>query len=185
MATYYAPFASGSATGWTTYGGTWTDSSGTETYADTAGGTGDKAVAGQGSWANYTLTGDVQLNAGTGPNPNAGLLVRVSNPGVGPDTLDGYFAGIRSGSVFLGRESNSWTELASIALPGGLAYGTWYHLTVEVVGCQITVTEQPGNGGERVSFGYNGTGCGFTTGMIRVRTYNATATWRDIAVTPR
>jgi hypothetical protein len=47
--------------GWTTYGGGWTDSSGTETYAGTAGGAGDEAVAGLSNWGNYTLTGAVRL----------------------------------------------------------------------------------------------------------------------------
>jgi Domain of Unknown Function (DUF1080) len=185
VATYNAPFASGTATGWTTYGGSWTDTASTETYADTAGGSGDKAVAGLSSWVNYTLTGDVQLNAATGPGPNAGLLVRVSNPGVGTDTLNGYYAGVTTGAIILGRESNSWTFLASTPIPNGLGFGTWYHLTVEAVGCQITVTGQPSNGGEQVSLSYTDSGCSFTTGMVGVRTYNATATWRDVAVTPR
>ncbi|MBR7825128.1 exo-alpha-sialidase [Actinospica sp. MGRD01-02] len=183
-ATYLAPFASGSAPDWTTYGGSWTDTASGGTYADTAGGAGDKAVAGQSGWGNYSLTGDVQMNASTGPGSNAGLLVRVSSPGTGVDTLNGYFAGVSSDTLFLGKEANSWTSLATVPIPGGLADGTWYHLTVEAVGCQITVTGQPSAGGDQVSLTYNDTGC-FTTGMIGARTYNSTATWRDIAVTPR
>ena len=85
----------------------------------------------------------------------------------------------------LGREVYNWTQLASATLPVPLPTGTWYHLTVEAVGCSITVTGQPANGGSIVSASAVDTGCTPTSGAIGVRTYNAGATWKDIAVTPR
>jgi hypothetical protein len=184
-ATYLAPFASGASTGWTPYGGSWTTSASTATYTDSSGGAGDKSVAGSSAWTNYTLTGDVQLGSATGASPNAGFIVRVSDPAVGVDSLDGYYAGITSTSLVLGRESYGWTQLATAAFPVALASGAWYHLTVEVVGCQITLTGVPDAGGSQVSATYNDTGCSATTGQIGVRTYDTTASWKNIAVTPR
>jgi len=185
-ATYNAPFKSGTATGWTTYGGTWATNGSTETYADTSGGSGDKSIAGSSSWGNYSVTGDVELGTSTGSNPNAGLLVRVTNPATGVDSLDGYYAGVSSSQLVLGKESYGWTQLSATNLPVTLPTNTWYHLTVEVVGCQITVTGVPsGSGGSQVSTSYTDTGCTFTAGAVGVRTYNTDATWRDIAVTPR
>jgi hypothetical protein len=184
VAPYAAPFASGSASGWTTYGGTWSTTASTETYADSAGGSGDKSVAGSTSWGNYSLTGDVRLDS-LGGNANAGFIVRVTNPAVGADALDGYYAGVTPTGLVLGRQLNNWTQLASAALPVTLPTGTWYHLTVEAVGCTITVTGQPANGGSIVSAGTTDTGCSPTSGAIGVRTYNAGATWKDVAVTPR
>lgn len=184
-APYLAPFAGGSSSGWTNYGGTWATTTSTETYGNTTGGAGEKSVVGSTSWTNYSLSGDVQLNASTGGSPNAGLLVRVTNPSVGVDALNGYYAGVTPTSIVLGREQSGWTALASATLPVSLPVGAWYHLTVESVGCVITVTGVPSAGGSQVSMTYNDSGCTFTSGAIGVRTYNTTATWRDITVTPR
>jgi Domain of Unknown Function (DUF1080) len=184
-ATYLAPFASGAATGWTTYGGTWSTSSSAESYTDTAGGAGDKAVAGSTSWGNYTANGDVQLGTSTGGNSNAGFIVRVTNPAVGVDSLDGYFAGVSSTQLVLGKEAYGWTALATTNLPVSLSTSAWYHLTIEVVGCTIIATGQPTAGGSQVSASYTDTGCTFTSGQVGVRTFNSAASWRDITVTPR
>lgn len=37
----------------------------------------------------------------------------------------------------------------------------------------------------QASVSYLDTSCGFTTGMVGIWAYNATATWRDIVVIPR
>jgi hypothetical protein len=130
------------------------------------------------------LTGDVRLDS-LGSNPNAGFIVRVTNPAVGADALDGYYAGVTPTGLVLGRQMNNWTQLATAALPVSLPTGSWYHLTVEAVGCVITVTGQPADGGSIVSASAVDAGCTLTTGAIGVRTYNAAASWKDVAVTPR
>jgi hypothetical protein len=184
---YLAPFASGVATGWTTYAGTWSTSGSAESYSDSAGGAGDKSVAGSTSWANYTMQGDVSITTLNSTNGNPGLLVRVTNPAVGADSLYGYYAGLNgtTGTAILGRETNSWTALASSAVPGGVTVGTWYHVVFEAVGCQLTVTAQAVNSADQVSFSYNDSGCTQTAGQIGVRTFNASAAWRFVTMTPR
>lgn len=184
-ATYLAPFASGTASGWTPYGGTWSTSGANETYSDTLGGAGDKSVAGSAAWTDYTANGDVQPGASTGTSPNAGLLVRVTSPAVGADAMNGYYAGVTGSQLILGREANGWTALASANLPAPLSGSAWYHLTIEAVGCTITATGQPAAGGAQISASYTDTGCTFTTGQVGVRTYNSVGVWRNVTVTPR
>lgn len=179
-------FASGTATGWTPYAGAWTTNASNESYANTTGGSGEKSVSGDPTWTNYSLSGDVQLNTTTGTSPNAGLLARVANPTSGVDSLNGYYAGINATTLILGKESYGWTLLGTAQLPATIANNTWYHLTIEVVNCQITATGLPSHGGGgQTSVTYNDVGCTFTNGSVGTRTFSTTASWRNLTVTPR
>ena len=176
---YHDAFASGSAPGWTTYNGTWSvsNSSYGNSAIDTAG---DKAVTGSTSWSDYTMQGDVELTSGSG---DAGLLMNVTNPSAGTDSLDGYYIGINStGSLVLGRESYGWTQLQTANIPGGVTANTWYHLTAQTVGCTLTVSAQPVGSITVTGFSYTDTGCTYTAGQIGIRSFNAAANWRDISV---
>ncbi len=176
---YHDGFAGGSATGWTPYGGNWTVSG--NSYVNSNVGTdGDKSVTGSVAWDNYTVQGEVQITNGGG---DAGLILRVTNAATGTDALDGYYAGVnRNGSLTLSRESNGWTPLQSMAMPGGVSTGVWYHLTAQAIGCTITVSAQPVGSTTVTGFSYTDSGCTFTAGAIGVRSYNAAASWRDISV---
>ncbi len=182
---YGAPFASGTATGWTIFGGNWTDSATDETYSDSTGGAGDKAVTGSTSWTNYTLQGDVELTS-AGTNANAGLLVRVTNPSVGADAVTGYYAGLdTTGDLVVGRLNYGWTYLGGSAVPGGVTVNTWYHMVVQVVGCTLNVSAQAVSSTDQATFSYTDTGCTQTAGQIGVRTYYAGAAWRYLAMSPQ
>lgn len=61
----------------------------------------------------------------------------------------------------------------------------WYHLTIEVVNCQITATGQPSAGGAQISVTYNETGCTFTNGAIGTRTFSTTASPGATSPPPR
>jgi hypothetical protein len=180
VAPYYAPFASGTATGWTTYGGTWSDSASNETYSDSSSGPGDKSVAGSTSWGNYTLQGDAEVTT----SGQGGLIARVTNPSVGADALDGYYLGIETaGDAFLGREDGSWHALANGNVPGGVQSNTWYHLTLQVVGNTLTATAQNTTSPDSVTF--TATDANFSSGAVGVRDHYTTAAWRDVAMSPR
>jgi len=184
VAPYYAPFASGSSAGWSAHGGTWSVSSNNETYSDTSGGSGDKAVTGSTTLVNYTLQGDLKLTS-EGANANAGLIVHVTHPATGIDSFDGYYAGITSsGTLILGREAYNWTKLTQATLASGVSLNTWYHMSVQVSGCTLTVAVQPINSPEQAVVRYTDTGCSYTSGQIGVRTFNADASWRYIEMTP-
>ena len=176
---YHDGFASGSASGWTTYNGNWAVSG--NAYANTTVDTnGDKAVTGSPAWDNYTLQADVQITSGGG---DAGLLLRVTNPAAGTDSLHGYYAAVSgNGTLTLSRENNSWTPLQTMAISGGVSTGVWYHLTAQAIGCTITVSAQPVGSTAVTGFTYSDSGCAFTAGAVGIRSYNAAASWRDISV---
>ncbi|GGH08212.1 arabinofuranosidase catalytic domain-containing protein [Silvibacterium dinghuense] len=179
MLPYHDGFGSGSATGWTTYDGTWSVS-GSSYLNSTVDTDGDKAITGATAWDNYTLQGDVQITGGGG---NAGLNFRVTNPGDGTDSLDGYYLGVDlDGNLVFGREYYGWTLLQQAAISGGVTSNVWYHLTVQANGCTFTVSGQPVGSTTATSFTYTDTGCTYTAGAIGVRSYNSSAAWRDISV---
>ncbi len=183
---YLAPFASGSSSGWTSYGGNWSADSGTESYADTAGGAGDKSVSSAGAGDNSTVSADVEVTANEASNDNPGILTRVSDPAVGADSLNGYYAGLNAstGQLVLGRETNGWTALASGDVPGGVSVGDWYHISLTAEGCQLTAVAQPVNSWDSDVLSYDDTGCTITSGDPGVRTFYAAAAWRYFQVNP-
>jgi hypothetical protein len=175
---YHDSFAAGSAANWTTYGGSWSVSG--ESYANTSNDSnGDKAVIGVPTWQNYTLQGDVELTSGTG---TAGLLLRVTDPDIGTNSLNGYYAGVENGNLIFGRFSNNWTQLASKAIPAGVNLNTWYHLTAQASGCSFVATAQPVGSVTVTSVTVTDAGCTNTAGNVGVRSYEAAAAWRDIQI---
>jgi hypothetical protein len=175
---YTADFGSGDG-GWTQYGGSWSTLAGT--YSETAGGSGgNKAVTGSTGWTNYTLEGDVQLGS-VGTGGNAGFLVRATDPTSGTDNVDGYYVGADSGNLTIGREGYGWTQLASTGIPGGLAPGNWYHLTVQVSGCTVSVQGRPAGSWAAPAY-LSVNDCTYGQGAVGVRDYEATASWRNITV---
>jgi hypothetical protein len=176
---FYAPFATGNDAGWDAYGGTWSVSGGV--YSDSASGPGNKSVAGSTGWTDYTLQGEVKLTTAG----QAGLAFRVTAPATGADAFKGYFAGVESssGTFFLGRENGSWTGLSSASFPGGVLVGSWYHLTIQAVGCAYTVSVgQVGSTNAPSAFTYTDTGCSFTAGQIGVRDHYTPATSPSVRV---
>ena len=179
MLPYHDGFASGYASGWTTYNGNWSVSG--NTYVNSSvDSNGDKAVTGSPSWDNYTLQGDVQITSGGG---DAGFNFRVTNPAAGTDSLNGYYVGVNtSGNLVLGRESYGWTLLQTTAIPGGVSTNAWYHLAAQADGCTLTVSAQLAGSTTVTGFTYTDSGCTFTSGAIGVRSFNAAAQWRNISV---
>lgn len=176
---YHDGFASGAASGWTTYGGNWSLSG--NAYVNSAVDiNGDKAATGSPAWDNYTLQGDVQITSGGG---DAGLNLRVTDPATGTDSLDGYYVGVNTnGNLVLGRQSYGWTLLQTLAIPGGVSTNVWYHLTAQAVGCTFTVSAQPVGSTTVTGFTYTDSGCTSTAGAIGVRSFDAAAMWRNISV---
>ena len=171
---YTAPFGAGTDAGWIDYGGAWAVEGGA--YWN-AGGAGDKAVAGSTGWTDYTLTADVAL---TTPG-RAGLLVRVSDPGVGADALRGYYVGLETagGVLFVGREDGGWTPLGRSRLPGGISVGPWYRLSVRVRGSVLTATARIA-GGKGVAATLRVTDTHLRSGAVGVRADGAIAAWRNL-----
>ena len=176
------PFASRFAHGqggWIGYGGCWSIVARSLTDACPDAGA-HSSIAGSTGWKDYTVRGEVRATGGG----QAGVLVRVSDPAVGTDALQGYYAGLTPTGFVLGREDGNWTELGRVHLPGGVVSGRWYALTVTARGCTITVTARRSHRGVRRRLSRTDAGCTATHGAIGVRSLGGTAAaWRDLTVT--
>jgi xylan 1,4-beta-xylosidase len=101
-----------------------------------------KKLMGNTGWTDYTVEADVTyVNA-----LNAGIIFRVSNPsigganndpGLGTDFLQGYFVGLYSNSVTLGKQNYSWAVLKVAA--GTYSVNTKYHIKIVTLGANIKV----------------------------------------------
>jgi hypothetical protein len=185
-ATWNTPWKTGAAPSFTTYGGSWTADATTETYSNRQSGKGDKAVETSQTWGDLSLTGEVRFDAPSATFLDAGFNVRVRNPGAGTDQLDGYYGGISSTSLIVGKHlGGTWREFARTPLAAAVPQGQWQHLTVEMVGCTITVTAQASSGGPQTTVSHTDTGCDTTPGAVGVRTLAIPSSFRSMAVTPR
>ena len=87
---------------------------------------GGKAVQTTARMADFAYDADVQC----GPGGEAGLIFRVSNPGVGANAFSGYYVGIQpaTGKIVLGRANGDWVQLT--ASEATINAGQTYHLKV-------------------------------------------------------
>jgi BNR repeat protein/3-keto-disaccharide hydrolase len=178
---YRSDFGADGTSGWDMFGGTWSASGGV--LSETAGGTGgNKAVAGSTTWRDYQLGAQVKA---TSAGSVDGVAVRVSDPSTGTDSYNGYlvFFDTQAGDFIIARENYSYEPLATVQVPGGVTPGTWYQVTVQVQGSTIAASLSPAGGSAvahlTVTDPYNS----FPQGMIGLRDFSGTASWRDVAVT--
>ena len=163
-------FSTGTDTNWSRYGTNFTFSNGR--YVLTNSGSFGKALVGDTFWTDGSLEADVLITVGG----DAGLMFRTTNPDyVGPDHAFGYYAGLSaSGSVVLGRMSNSWTHLTSA--PVTLTLNTWYRLKITMQGSSIKVFVN-----DLVQPKITWTDATFRRGQIGVRSFHANAQFDNIS----
>jgi hypothetical protein len=124
------------SSGWNYVDGTWNITSG-EAEINGFG----KRTIGDTGWTDYVVQVDITYKSGL----DAGLIFRVSNPALGDagnsaeagtDFLQGYFVGLTSNGVLLGKHNYNWTQLD---LKTGESFRTneTYTLKVEVTGANI------------------------------------------------
>ena len=89
----------------------------------------------------YTIECDMKFSS----DVNAGIIFRVTNPALGgagddaqlgTDFLQGYFLGLTSSSVVLGKQNYGWKQLVS--KNKSFYSGQSYHVKIEVVGNTFT-----------------------------------------------
>jgi hypothetical protein len=130
-------FATAFSSDWNWSGGNWAIESGEASINNTG-----KRTLGSTGWSDYTVECDVK-----GVDTlNSGIMVRVQNPAQGgadddavsgSDFYQGYFAGLSSNGVVLGKQNYNWTTLAGSS--GTYNTNTWYHMKVVVNGNNIKV----------------------------------------------
>jgi len=120
--------------GWKAYGATGAGGSGVLPLSD-----GTKMIAGEKKWTDYVLEGVVMLKGESG---NAGLVFRVNDPGAGHDEMRGYYVGLDTKELHLGKMNNNWQPLASFDLSKQdckVVPGVWNQVRVAVEGKRIRV----------------------------------------------
>lgn len=177
---YASAFGTAGDAGWADYGGCWSVDG--DAYQTSCGGdVGAKALTGSTGWTDYTVAADVRITSGAG---NAGVLARVGDPAVGPDSHDGYtaFYDLGGGTLTIARQQYAYEPLASVPVPGGLVQGTWYRVALTVRGSTLTATLRPPTGAATtltVADPYQS----FPAGMAGVRVSAGTAAYRNVTVT--
>ncbi|MFT4030003.1 MAG: DUF1080 domain-containing protein [Protaetiibacter sp.] len=182
---YADSWASGSSTGWTGYGGTWTTVSSGAIERQSASGTDGPKLVSSVSGDAYTVSTDVKLTALTAASGNAGVTARLGSPSVGPDAYTGYFAGVdgSTSQLSLGRaNSGTWTPLANTGVPGGVSIGSWYHVTLRTSGCVLTATAQSTASWDQAVLSVADAGCA-SSGSAGVRGMLATSDFTEFLVT--
>ncbi|MBZ6372274.1 MAG: family 16 glycoside hydrolase [Rhodoglobus sp.] len=183
--TYSDSWASGGATGWTSYGGTWSTVASGGVQRQTASGTNGPKQSSPVSGDAYTVVSDVRITSLTAPSGNGGLMARASSLGTGPDAYVGYFAGVdgSTSQLSLGRaNSTTWTPLANTTVPGGVALNSWYRVTLRATGCTIVATAQSTSSWDQAVVSVTDAGCP-STGAAGIRGMVAATDFREFAVT--
>ncbi len=178
---YQSDFAANGQNGWDMFDGTWSVSGGV--LSETAGGTnGNKAVTGSSGWRNYQLAAEIEA---TSAGSVDGVAVRVSDPSDGTDSYDGYlvFFDTNAGDFVIAREDYSYAPLATVTVPSGVATNTWYRITVRVSGNHLSATLATAAGARVAQVATTDPYNSFPEGMIALRDFDGTASWRDVTVT--
>jgi hypothetical protein len=181
---YEDSFDRGDVSDWKFYGGSWTVNNGM--LQNLNGARGDKAITGSESWTDYVIETDVRLNADPADSMwgDAGVVLRVTDPSIGVDSYDGYYAGIGSeGSVLmLGRANYAWLRLSAIPLPVAAHRGSWFHLKVLAKGCYFEETAQDLATKAKARLTYFDADCTKRSGAVGVRSFGMPASWRHFVV---
>ena len=164
--------------GWTSYGGAATGSRYLSLPPQT------KMVAGDPGWKDYVVEATVMLKNMDG---NAGLIVRVTDPGAGDDALRGYYVGFDPSTLYLGKMNYSWQELARYdlrTLPNPVRPDVWNLLRVAVHGPRIRVWFNALHDDVGLRFDFTHNEKPFLKGNIGARTHRTAAWFDDVVVLP-
>lgn len=133
-------FADGDFKDWVLYGGGWFVRDGalhaaSNAHSGSHGLAGVKAVAPAAVFSDFNYHATVTLND-TG---DAGVIFRVSDPAIGPDSYRGYYAGISAekGEITLGKADHKWIPLKVV--PATIDASRPHLIRVEAKGSRLSV----------------------------------------------
>lgn len=163
--------------GWTPFGGAWR-SNGPSIFGDSED-RGPKLMDGSLDWENYYVEADVRLLGSYG---DAGLIIRSSGEEEGVDSYHGYFAGIRNmdNSYIFGRADFGWIQM--VAQPMLPVVAGWYHIKLLAYGCSIATLVSNPSGLQARSY-IADPRC-LRRGRFGLKSYNASAEWRNLRIGP-
>jgi hypothetical protein len=175
---YSDHFASGDNSEWSAYGGNWRIQSGV--MVNESNERGAKLVTGSAYWQDYTIQADVALR---GPG-DAGLITHVSDPEQGVDAYSGIYTGlrVRDQALVLGVADHDWQETVAKALAVPIVSNSWYHLRVQLKGCQVNAVVKGEDQTQLARLDVTLDACPLT-GRIGLRSYDSGGMWKNIEVT--
>lgn len=180
----FPPFDEQHAPSWHAYGGDWSLDHGV--YTNHTPGRGDKLVGGPQAFGNYSVSTDVRFDTASGDPSfgDAGVLLRVMDPGVGVDAHRGYYAALRldDHALVIGAMAFQYRELATTSFPHELRTMHWYHLTFTAHECTFRVHAEDPDTKEAADLAYVEHACTPRQGQVGIRSYYARASWRDMQV---
>ncbi len=166
--------------GWTRYGGPRAGSGSRCLALDGQA----KVVKGETAWDDYLLEAAVMLKE---TNGNAGLILRVNEPGPGPDQLRGYYVGFDAATLYLGRMNHDWRPLATADLsrcPSRVEANVWHRLRVAAQGNRLRIWFDPLHDDHRPLLDFRDEIAPVLKGAIGLRVHDTTAWFDDVAVLP-
>ena len=160
--------------GWTAYGGDWgTEGEAAHVDADAGG----KLVRDAPDFADGSIEAEIKLSDAKGDN--AGLLVRLANPGVGADNFDGYEVSLSASRqrLILGKHRHDFLPLREA--PTTITPEQWQRLRVTLDGPRIRVFV---NDGLTPLIDFTDPDRPLLSGRMALRTWNADAQFRNVRV---
>ncbi|MBY0586617.1 DUF1549 domain-containing protein [bacterium] len=123
---------------------------------------------------NGQIEADVMLQGDQG---NAGLIFRVLRPSDGVNGLFGFYLGLSTTQITLGKHLDDYTQLTAIDRP--ISKDAWHHLRIELAGSRVRVwldqEESPILDLEETSIAEGG--------QVGFRAYQMPASFRELKVT--
>ena len=175
---YHDRFVSSDNREWAAYGGNWKQQAGT--MLNESNERGAKLVTGSAYWENYILEADVALRS----MGDAGLIARVSDAEQGVDAYNGFYTGlrIRDQSLVLGIADHHWQEIALKSFATPITPNSWYHLRLELKGCQVNSVVTDQHSIEIAKLQIRVDSCPLR-GKIGLRSYDSGGMWKNVRVT--
>ena len=145
-------------------------------------------IAGERAWMDYVLEAVVMLH---GPEGNAGVVLRVNDPGPGPDQMRGYYVGFDTKLLYVGKIDNGWKPLGTFDLTKldcRVVPGTWNQIRVAAEGSKIRVwfnrmhPSADKDAGLRLEV--TDPAAPVLSGAVGLRTFNTAASFDNVIVLP-
>jgi two-component sensor histidine kinase len=176
---YHDSFASGLADEWVPQGGIWEVKGGS--VFNRSDERISKLISGSPDWKDYQLDADMKY---IGHEEGLGVIVRVGVDDRGYDNYNGYFVGLRSedSALLIARSDHGWMEGQPSPVTGGVQIGTWYHLHVVVIGCQIGAEVTKIETKQTSWVAFSDRHC-FQKGKVGLRSDSTGGAWRNVSVT--
>src|SRR5882724_6140177 len=158
-------------TGFTAYGGSWLPTNG---VLQAAAGSGPKLIYNAFNQTNGDVS--VQLWFSSNAGGNAGLILQVSQAGVGADVFNGYEISLApAGYLVLGRHVQNFTSLSQVSC--SVPIGQWITLEVQYTNASLNILVNSNS-----ILQYNDTQQPLISGQVGLRTWQQDAQFQNLFI---